>query len=27
MRILIYGVGVIESLYATLFADDGYEWL
>ena len=27
MRILIYGAGVIGSLYATLFADDGYEWL
>ena len=27
MRILIYGAGVIGSLYATLFADAGYEWL
>ena len=27
MRILIYGAGVIGSLYATLFAEAGYEWL
>ena len=26
MRILIYGAGVIGSLYATLFADDGYDY-